>query len=247
LRRALTAYLVAAPVVRGLAISLLHLRSVYPLYVLLPTHGDGLAIGVLLAMLVRNESALTFYLRNRRAIGLVAFGLALNTAVILVRAVGPEPFPPITAHTYTPIALVCGCLLLESVAVPGGWCARVLSIRPLRFFGAISYCLYLFHPIGLRVSEALILARLPSLHVTLAGYLFVKLLHLGIAMALVIPLCVLSGRFFERPFLRLARASSVTENPAAGRNTAAGGQADRRCRNEGISGTSGHRLPAKPR
>ena len=97
------------------------------------------------------------------------------------------------------------------------------------------------------MSEALILARLPSLHVTLAGYLFVKLLHLGIAMALVIPLCVLSGRFFERPFLRLARASSVTENPAAGRNTTAGGQADRRCRNEGISGTSGHRLPAKPR
>jgi peptidoglycan/LPS O-acetylase OafA/YrhL len=114
LRKTLIVYLILAEILRGAAITIFHLRSVQRLYLLLPTHGDGLAVGVLVAILVRSEAALNFYGRNRRALAIAAFGLAVNnTAALLLGGRGLDPFPPLSAYTYTPVALVYGCLLLK--------------------------------------------------------------------------------------------------------------------------------------
>jgi peptidoglycan/LPS O-acetylase OafA/YrhL len=43
------------------------------------------------------------------------------------------------------LAVGAGLLIVGSLRAPGGWPARVLSLRPLRWVGVISYSLYLWH------------------------------------------------------------------------------------------------------
>lgn len=104
-------------------------------------------------------------------------------------------FPPASAWAWSvfgdyPFSLFYACLLLGTLLVPS--VTRVFSGAPLRFFGEISYSLYLWHVIGLTLFFSS--SRGAFDVVSVALLLLFIVLWSTIAYVLV-----------ERPFLRLQR------------------------------------------
>ncbi|MBV8479417.1 MAG: acyltransferase [Actinobacteria bacterium] len=101
-------------------------------------------------------------------------------------------------------ALACGVVIYSAASAPASPLARGLSAPSLRYFGRISYALYLWHPL---VFWALPLA--------VGGLLGSRM----VAMVLAVIVAELSTRFVEQPFLRLKdrprhRASSRARDAA---------------------------------
>ena len=155
--------------------------------VLLPCRMDALLIGVGAAYAQRHLDL------SGRATTLLAMALGPVLAYLLLIALlhdGAAPF------THTAYALATACVLLA--AVNGLSSGGGLGAPWLRFFGEISYGLYLIHePVRILLTGAVLgttifvpnLLRIP-----------VNLLALGIAVGLA----TLSWRFFERPILQWA-------------------------------------------
>jgi peptidoglycan/LPS O-acetylase OafA/YrhL len=95
---------------------------------------------------------------------------------------------------YGSVALGCALLLTGILGAPSNWFPK-----PLVYLGKISYGLYAFHLLGLRLSEALVFRW----HSVQPGSGTPFAARLPIALAITIIFAVLSYRFFESPFLRL--------------------------------------------
>ncbi|MBO4224768.1 acyltransferase [Bradyrhizobium neotropicale] len=97
----------------------------------------------------------------------------------------------------------------------------VLDLRPVRFYGRISYSFYLLHPIGMSLAVRLLDARgLPVL-------LTISVMTI-VAVALTTPMAWLSWRYIEKPFVALGRrlatkqpspASAIEPAPSSARST----------------------------
>ncbi len=158
---------------------------------------DNLAAGALIAILLRTSAASLSRVRawtlgtglSSAALLLLGFQLhIMNKTTALGAAFQPEPF----------ILLFSTLLLL---ALHLGSHPRIFRLtRPLRFYGYISYGLYLFHVLGFSVYQNLFSDFSHPLPVLTAGYLILRLCGVLAAVTLF---CFLSRRYFEEYFLRL--------------------------------------------
>jgi peptidoglycan/LPS O-acetylase OafA/YrhL len=165
---------------------------------------DALALGSLLAVLIRGP------LGTRTGLKLILLAAFLVTvALVLIDLPLHHPLAGGSLHL-TALNLLCtttvgGVLLLGA----SSW-SFLVQHRILRFFGEISYGLYLLHMLVFNVFDNLqhrFFARVPSFK----GHFNVMSVRFLICASIAIGLAVLSRRYFEEPFLRLKDRVSSSE------------------------------------
>lgn len=179
-------------------------------YVLLPARMDGLAVGGLLAMMVRGGTGAAGTARSLRLPALFAALLLVLLAAWRGRLAYGDPF--MLALGLSALALVAGAVMLYAMGRDlAGRGPRWLESGPLPLLGKYSYALYLWHqPVILWLAGAGIGAALlpPILGSRLPGVLLAGL----IAGAVSLALARLSWRLLEQPANRLKER--LTARPA---------------------------------
>jgi peptidoglycan/LPS O-acetylase OafA/YrhL len=203
----------ASPVLRGAAFMTGHYSDPAPLYTWFNL--DGLALGALLAIWVRQPSFRRQQL-SRVALPLLAAGLVANAGVLN---------RPLSEAAFLMTARNAGCVgLLSCMLLLGTSRWRFLvDVPALKFFGFISYGLYLVHALAFHAADVLFsraFAGLVSSGFPTASMLLRLLAGSGIAVMFA----YLSRRSLEERFLRMGFGSQVAEilvraepaGPAAG-------------------------------
>jgi peptidoglycan/LPS O-acetylase OafA/YrhL len=166
---------------------------------------DGLAIGSLLGLLSRSWLADRSRMK-RASIGCMAAGATLI-------AVG-VPFGILLGRTFVGAVFRLTALnvfftgALGSTLVLGTGNLRWMVLRPgLRFFGKISYGLYLIHMLAFDFTDHLIAQYVPDPVAAARGSFSLMCLRFGIAGAIAVGVAALSRKYFEEQFLRLKERS----------------------------------------
>lgn len=160
---------------------------------------DPIAIGILLAVLLKGEIPLLPVL-TRVAMMLAGItGLALGS---LYFGVKNDPLTTARIVLGYPSIAIGGALLLLSVLR-----TRTTDSNPvLVYLGRISYGLYVFHVLGLLISDHVV----PDQTASLLRYS----LRVGVALAATIAMAAVSYRWLETPFLSLKqRFTHVLSRP----------------------------------
>jgi peptidoglycan/LPS O-acetylase OafA/YrhL len=179
---ALSALLVlGAPVLRYFVSSTPHSVGVL---VLAAIRSDGLAAGLLCAVLVRSGFKVSTRLLGAAAL---FFGV-----MVVVAHLGNSPAEFLRGTT---LAVFYSCILL--LATRGRF--AILRSPILRFFGTISYALYLVHQSALVLLQTVMRHAVPS--ATRGGAILLPLA----ALLLSIAVCWWSWLYFERPLMSWAR------------------------------------------
>ena len=164
-------------------------------YMFTPSRMDALAIGAMIAALLR-EPRCAAWIEARGSVALAAAGLAVLAAGLVgghLQRVGAA----MQAYGYTLIALGFGLLLIAALRVDAAP-ARWLGVAPLRRCGLYSYAMYVFYaPLHLFIGLPL-LARLGA-GIGLAG----ALAYEAVAILVTVTLAALSYHLYERRFLQL--------------------------------------------
>ena len=143
--RLLIFVLILAPILRLLFHYLpFHSLSIDPGYALMPCRADSLAMGMLVAMLWRNQPARRWLEANSAVLyGMFALflfgGLFLNFYSPSHDALFTQLFG------FSWLAVFFSLTLILALLKPAGPIASLARMRWLREFGRISYCLYLIH------------------------------------------------------------------------------------------------------
>ena len=202
--RCAIALIVLAPILRGVATPFLHDHSA--IYYLMPFRMDLLASGALLAVLWLQPGALVKW--RRWGLALMGAGFSLLVLCTLI-------FPQFHAEGNTILFNTLGYSLICSVATgllaftlgsDEGWWMKLMTWKPVRWIGLVSYTSYLIHAGVLALvtpSSSLIVNRV-------------------LAFAVVIAYASLSWSLLEKPILRLrpsawliARRSKLQSTPQA--------------------------------
>ena len=161
---------------------------------------DGLAIGALVALLVRDR--LPSALRPLLVRGLLAT-LPL-WFVVLLPIDGPIAKALKASSDYLLVCALTGCAILAVLNTPNALLIRPLKWRALRLFGRYSYALYLFHfPISAAIRDYVLKpARMPLvLGSSLPSLGLFYLVSGGVCLAAA----MLSWHLYEKRFLSLKR------------------------------------------
>lgn len=157
---------------------------------------DALAMGSLLAVLMRGS------LGTRKGTKLLSLTMFMGGCALLLV---DQPFH----HTLAGGALHISGLNLLCTATVGGtlllgtsYWGRLLIYPPLRFFGDISYGLYLLHMLVFNLFDNLQARFFPHAPV-FRGHFDVMVFRFLTCGTVAIVLAALSRRYFEEPFLRL--------------------------------------------
>jgi peptidoglycan/LPS O-acetylase OafA/YrhL len=156
---------------------------------------DGICIGSLLAVLrTVNPKAVNRYFT------LIILALAgLNFFFYFFNKNNQFSYPYLAIAGYTTFAVLFGLLVNEGVEKEQTFINKLLSFQPLRFFGSISYSLYVFHwPLYLILAPILskwAAGRIALLDSSIFASITVTLLSILLAW--------LSFIFFEKKFLLL--------------------------------------------
>ncbi len=167
-------------------------------YVLPFFRADALLIGVLCALLVRNEHAREWLQRNRWALPAAALVLAAAT-IRLGTALPPAeaaPRTPLMMFGLTLIAMFYATLLLMAVVHPWRPLSAALRFAPLRFLGNVSYCVYLIHEGALNVFAKEVW---PHLHLS-PGLAWPML---AVAVAVILGAAQISWKALESKMIRI--------------------------------------------
>jgi peptidoglycan/LPS O-acetylase OafA/YrhL len=178
-------------------------------YALLPSRMDALALGGLMALLMRGEHGLDHVLRLARPMVLTGAALVLATAAISTILRPDDSFlPALGFHVqiigYPGIALLSAGVLVSALgASPSSGLSRLLTVRPLMKLGQFSYGLYMIH-ILVRdlLRDHAFAGDVPTL---LGSRLPVQLGIVAFGIAASYSLASLSWYAFERHFLSLKR------------------------------------------
>ena len=204
-----------APLIR-LAMRLADVDSV-AVYVLTFCRIDSLALGALIAILVRHSNGPRLL---DRWLPPVAAASTTSLVGIFVWRGGLEQFDLVVATLgYSVLALFFGCMLLYVAAAPEasrtGWC---FTNRVSRFLGRYSYGMYVFHlpVVGILALYFPMQAAAGRLGDAGAGWLF-----LGTALSITILVSLASWTLFERHFLKL-KSLVPYDRPYRERTTASG-------------------------
>lgn len=176
-------------------------------YVLTPTRGDALALGVLCAVLVRNETAWRYLLAYRAWIYATLASLGLCIAFMTWRE-----FPffnrafygmefSILAFLYTALLLVAVTGNYQGNGQKDGKFVRAVLCNPqLMKLGTVAYGTYLLHFIMIDLARFLLTYDRPNS----PAIAFIGADVLGIAGA--VALATASWRYFEKPLVRRGHA-----------------------------------------
>lgn len=204
------AIVLLSPVARGLAIHFgVRALSVYELSWF---RFDGLAIGALLAIFVRSPH---FTIRKTWIAASGWLGIILILTLIL------RPYGVLAAKSalgealrYTQAQAVFGAAMVAALAHNGSSWTGFLRSRFLGWTAGISYCLYLIHmSVGdlyywmLHHAGINDIATLGAIGALLTRYAVILPVSFGLA--------VLSGRYLEKPFLRMRTRSRVAASVVA--------------------------------
>jgi peptidoglycan/LPS O-acetylase OafA/YrhL len=172
LRRTAWVIVAAAPVFR-----IVYLHYGASPYIALACRADAIALGSLVALWYQERRVLSGRNGLFAVAGIVVFTVAMGISAV-------SPMRQVLTHSMSS-ALFAAVLVL---ALSPGIAARVLNRAPLRYFGTISYCLYLVHLPVVMILRHYVPSR-PAL--CLIGF--------------VLPVAVaeLSRRYFEGPILSL--------------------------------------------
>jgi peptidoglycan/LPS O-acetylase OafA/YrhL len=158
---------------------------------------DGICIGSLLAVLrTVNHKAINRYFT------IIVLGLAvLNFVFYFFNKQNQFSYPYLAIAGYTTFAIIFGLLVNEGVERQDTFISRLLSFRPFRFFGTISYSLYVFHwPVYLMTANTL--KRWSEKNIEIINPSITASI---IATILSVLLAWLSFHFFEKKFLALKK------------------------------------------
>jgi peptidoglycan/LPS O-acetylase OafA/YrhL len=170
-----------------------HFASLYTWFNL-----DGLSLGAALAVWLRMPSF------RRRQLARVALPITIGSALAFFSLAG--------RHWADATVVTCACNLasagfLSCVLLVGTSHWKFLVDRPiLKFYGYISYGLYLIHILAFHLSDILLSHPLEAL-VTNQKPLLAMLLRFGGGLALGTAIAFLSRRSLEEKFLRIKRDS----------------------------------------
>jgi len=162
---------------------------------------DGLAIGSLLGLLSRSWLA-DRRLMKRASICCMAAGVTVLAGgapfgILLGRTFLGGVFRPTVLNVFFTGALGWTLVL-------GTGDLKWIVLRPtLRFFGKISYGLYLVHMLAFDFTDHLITENVPAPIAMVRGSFTLMCLRFGIAGAIAIGIAILSRKYFEEQFLRL--------------------------------------------
>jgi len=158
---------------------------------------DGICIGSLLAVL----RTVNFKAINRYFTIIVLAMAALNFIFYFFNKRNQFSYPYLAIAGYTTFAIIFGLLVNEGVERQDTFINKFLSLRFFRFFGTISYGLYVFHwPLYLIFSPTL--KRWAEKNIELTNPSIVASI---IATTLSVLLAWLSFHFFEKRFLILKK------------------------------------------
>jgi peptidoglycan/LPS O-acetylase OafA/YrhL len=158
---------------------------------------DGICIGSLLAVL----RTVNFKAINRYFTIIVLALAALNFVFYFFNKRNQFSYPYLAIAGYTTFAIIFGLLVNEGIERQNTVISKILSFRLFRFFGIISYSLYVFHwPLYLILSPALKSWAEKNIELTNAS-----IAASIIATTLSVLLAWLSFYFFEKRFLILKK------------------------------------------
>ena len=181
-------------------------------FLLTPGRVDGLAIGALVAILVRTSATQGTIAR----VGMAMFVIGALPVVWIASTSGPldEYSGPIQAFGFTALALTAGGVIATVVARPSSIGSRLLSVAPLRVLGKYAFALYLFH---LSIQPVLRSALFRAEAVpTLWGSHLPGLIAFDLVLAMTsLGAAWLSWNLFERHFLRLKDRFPMPFTPVA--------------------------------
>ena len=169
-------------------------------YVLTPCRLEPIAVGAILAMMMRSDG----WALCQRAARIVVW-LALG-AIAVTFAVQGNPTiygKPMQTVGYTFFALMFGALLVLSVSArPGNALFRVTNLKLLRFFGRYSYAAYLLQPMVVVFMRRSFIRpeRFPAIA---HSHIPSQLLFYAVGFSASMGLAVLSWHLWEKHFLRL--------------------------------------------
>lgn len=158
--------------------------------------------GCALAVAMHSRRTFDFaYVLSGRWVGMLAF-VAMIAMLGLNRYV---PFQDQSNYAHVMFA-VFALLAMPGVLIGQGWQRRLLSLRPVVYYGNLAYAIYLFHPFVGDVIDRVIPAGQESL--TLSGVRFAAMVVISFAVAWVLRVIV------EQPMIRLGRRlTSPTPRP----------------------------------
>jgi peptidoglycan/LPS O-acetylase OafA/YrhL len=166
---------------------------------LMPCRADALGIGVLAALLWRDEHFRDWVSEHIRALYALA-AIFLAGLAILGRWWPSDDSPQMQTIGYTWIAGFFVLIMLLALANPAGIVARVARSALLRELGRVSYCLYLIH-YGLQLLGQTLLSTFVknvSSWEGIAARAVTAVISYGIARV--------SWEFFEHPLVKRGRA-----------------------------------------
>lgn len=166
----------------------------HPFVWVLPLRGDAFVLGALAAIWTHGRAGIS-------PAPLFALGAVLVASVALFPPV--DQAGPYQVFGYTVLALGCTAIV---VACEHSNAARVvLGLGPLRYFGKISYGIYVYHLVAIYVAVKVF----QRLGVDNSVLLFL------VAVAVALATAALSYRILERPFLLLKeRFTRIQSRPA---------------------------------
>jgi peptidoglycan/LPS O-acetylase OafA/YrhL len=170
-------------------------------YVLMPARCDALAIGGLIALLMRDSAGVA---RTVRWSGPLLFASSGALLSLLISKRGlPTEDPLVQTVGFSLIAVLFGAVLVRTLITPEhSRLRRVLESRAMRVTGRYSYALYIFHhPVAIYLgSRWMPVGELPRV---LSSQLPGQLAFCALAGSVSFGLAWVSWQLIEAPFLRL--------------------------------------------
>jgi len=193
-----TLMIVGVPILRALLL----LGGVAPvaIYVLAPTRMDALAVGGLLAVLLRTGWRPADWARQARCLALASVGGLVSLGLVSDGMHNLQPVVQVAG--YSAAAVFSGALLVLAIAGPSSSrLSGILHNRLLRTVGRYSYAMYLLHVIvrDLLVKFVLTEGRRPLI---LGSVVPLEIAFTCAGIALTLALAWLSWRVIERPCLQ---------------------------------------------
>jgi peptidoglycan/LPS O-acetylase OafA/YrhL len=170
-------------------------------YTMMLCRADALLLGVLAAILLRDERWKERIRNGGRAFAIMAPALLLGLGFLTLRG-GNYASPLMKSVGYTWLGLSYFTLLLFAVTRPDSILSKLLRFRWLCRLGTVAYGIYLIHQPVQYLLFAIFLRRGAAITGTASFLVAVA------ALPLTFVLAFLSWRYFEQPLIRMGRRST---------------------------------------